>query len=121
VAELAIERLTDRVVATFLGRHPGANEPRRIVPHVLSMTALALANPVTFIVEMKTCDVEQHGPVPGVMGRCAGGVGCVAFLRPASPNHESLGATGEPLASACICSACALMIASVDASVSKTE
>jgi hypothetical protein len=55
--------------------HPGAFDPRRIVPNVLVMTALEFGNPVFLLVRMKSRDLSLHALPAGELLRLLRGAG----------------------------------------------
>lgn len=56
LAALAFEHVPQVRRAAFRGSHPLAIHPRRIVPHVLSVPAVELRNPIAEFVEVKAGD-----------------------------------------------------------------
>jgi hypothetical protein len=48
--------MADKACSARLGQNPGARLHRRIVPHVLRMTALQVGNPVSFLVLVEADD-----------------------------------------------------------------
>ena len=60
VAFRAIQFRAERVGTSLGSYHPGAIDPRRIVPNVLVVTALELGNPVPVFVSVKSRDLSLH-------------------------------------------------------------
>jgi hypothetical protein len=59
----AVQLYANKRPAGLFRRHPGPVLPRRIVPHVLTVSALEVRDPVMFEVLMKTDDLTLH-PTP---------------------------------------------------------
>lgn len=48
--------------ASFLGKHPLADLPGRVVPHMLRVAALQHCHPVLFLILPETCNPTLHQP-----------------------------------------------------------
>src|SRR5579872_2543032 len=64
IAENAVQSSTNESAPPFLGGHPGADLPGRIVADVLGVTALEIGDPVPLLVLVKANDpaLHQRGP-----------------------------------------------------------
>jgi len=49
----------------MLGRYPGPELPRRIMPNVLGVRTLEVRNPMPFLVLVKANDAPKHYVGPG--------------------------------------------------------
>jgi hypothetical protein len=64
-AENTAQLGSEVLVAPTLGRHPEPILPRRIMPHVLIVSAFELGNPVILIVAMIADDSSRDGCITG--------------------------------------------------------
>jgi hypothetical protein len=52
--------MADKACPACLGQNPGPGLHGWVVPHVLSVTALEVGNPVSFLVLMKADDLSRN-------------------------------------------------------------
>jgi hypothetical protein len=67
VAPHAVQRRTEEARAPLGGRHPLAVLPRRVVTHVLAMSAVEIRDPMTFIIPVEPDNATIHVAVSGRM------------------------------------------------------
>ena len=84
IAFPAIQFGPERFGTSLSGCHPGAIDPRRIVPDVLVVATLELGNPVPFLVSVKSGDLSVHRLSAGEnLGSLRGArLGCGRFCDP---------------------------------------